>query len=994
METKSSNRAPTTFAGKVKNLLMKAWRERWNENHWGVQLKKVLMCSDAEAKELPDILMNQAFVGPNPNTLILGYVKHIVQSQMVPPSSVFNLIDKYTDMARPYCILGLIDLVETFGTKLSFTSGLDSSVTLCKCLQNTLHWLMLCVLQALQTLKDMRQQQEYTSVIDAACMATQKITENITVQSLLYIAMSEDIDKYRDYEQTVVNVRGTLTSQVVSDTLPELSKRKVEAALQSLLKVHDLGLSSQAIFDVTDMSICHTVNAMIAMEAVLCPTNDIQPFVEQIRVTERLLKLSRPYLFCEMLRACFMGLINVKDGPEELKWTAFTFLKLPQALIKLSLQAPGQDFGRELEQGFEILLNSVPLLDLLDSKLNCDNIKIFLLECNKYDLLTKSQIQALMQRRSKEAGQRMESSNPTPTLIIRAEPTLVNILKSLDADIAKNQDTLMGVLCQMLSGKSFELVLAAAAANGKLPIFVSKLVKINEFAKQSQAEAGKAAQTRALLFDISFIMMCYITQLHGIEIVTCNPECMDSFFVTWALQCLPEDGKYKCTDNFPPSDQNKVDTLLSQLLAGSDIKLQLTRWNEICSIFPHVTQDILFAWEHNALSTENVQVLLELSKSKMCSIPVIMVTWLCSYMNTVGEEAREKPIQILQILQNKVLKPEGDVYYNERYHLMVNVMRKLSNDILPPNLRDNSSLLIPTSKLPGFTMSKCLQSIFHKGWVDSHNLHILEQLLNLCGSDWFCEKAIKEMLVSNRVEDLTKALSLTYSIFHMDIEHIALSLMFHMLPKFLQTPHYSQLLTDPKGYTLAKLSVAIITAAQTARTTEKDSIPHLRRGRKRSRKEVDLEEMDETECRPVKRSKSSSLEPQLTLDSEGFNFAEFLYTRDDGESSPTFDTKDPLNKALANLMRLMNAVCQEQKLCPRISFIISFINEALKCGSQYSRYILQFMPPQMVSTVMKSVPGVFDNQQILHICDLTTSTGRKVAAKAVCQNSKLRKIIY
>lgn len=33
-----------------------------------------------------------------------------------------------------------------------------------------------------------------------------------------------------------------------------------------------------------------------------------------------------------------------------------------------------------------------------------------------------------------------------------------------------------------------------------------------------------------------------------------------------------------------------------------------------------------------------------------------------------------------------------------------------------------------------------------------------------------------------------------------------------------------------------------------------------------------VQDMEETECRPVKRSKSSSLEPQLTLDSEGFNF--------------------------------------------------------------------------------------------------------------------------
>ena len=43
-----------------------------------------------------------------------------------------------------------------------------------------------------------------------------------------------------------------------------------------------------------------------------------------------------------------------------------------------------------------------------------------------------------------------------------------------------------------------------------------------------------------------------------------------------------------------------------------------------------------------------------------------------------------------------------------------------------------------------------------------------------------------------------------------------------------------------------------------------------RRGRKRSRKEFDLEDLDDLDSRPQKRSKT--MEPQITLDSEGFNF--------------------------------------------------------------------------------------------------------------------------
>jgi hypothetical protein len=77
------------------------------------------------------------------------------------------------------------------------------------------------------------------------------------------------------------------------------------------------------------------------------------------------------------------------------------------------------------------------------------------------------------------------------------------------------------------------------------------------------------------------------------------------------------------------------------------------------------------------------------------------------------------------------------------------------------------------------------------------------------------------MLESSRVEDLTAALSMVYAITYIDQEPITLSLILHTIPKFLQSTQYTNLLTDPKGYILAKLCVMCVTAAQTARTAEK-----------------------------------------------------------------------------------------------------------------------------------------------------------------------------
>lgn len=66
----------------------------------------------------------------------------------------------------------------------------------------------------------------------------------------------------------------------------------------------------------------------------------------------------------------------------------------------------------------------------------------------------------------------------------------------------------------------------------------------------------------------------------------------------------------------------------------------------------------------------------------------------------------------------------------------------MSNDILPASSRSTAQQYIPPKALPGEVMDKTTQAIFDKGWVDLRSLHALEQLLNLCGSDWFTDRIV------------------------------------------------------------------------------------------------------------------------------------------------------------------------------------------------------------------------------------------------------------
>ena len=77
------------------------------------------------------------------------------------------------------------------------------------------------------------------------------------------------------------------------------------------------------------------------------------------------------------------------------------------------------------------------------------------------------------------------------------------------------------------------------------------------------------------------------------------------------------------------------------------------------------------------------------------------------------------------------------------------------------------------------------------------------------------------MLDSHRVEDMSLNLSLVFAITHIDLEHLTLSILLHTLPNLLLSSDRHIMLTDPRGYTLAKYCVLVITAAQTARSAQK-----------------------------------------------------------------------------------------------------------------------------------------------------------------------------
>uniref|UniRef100_A0A8C7L1L6 Mediator of RNA polymerase II transcription subunit 24 n=1 Tax=Oncorhynchus kisutch TaxID=8019 RepID=A0A8C7L1L6_ONCKI len=683
-------------------------------------------------------------------------------------------------------------------------------------------------------------------------------------------------------------------------------------------------------------------------------------------------RIPAPLFVLEIWKACFTGLIESPEGTEELKWTAFTFLKIPQVLLRLKKYPQGEkDFMDDVNIAFEYLLKLTPLLDKADQRCNCDCLSMLLQECNKLSLLSDSNTTNLTSKRAedREYAPRLKTAEnaniqPNPGLILRAEPTVTNILKTVDADHSKSPEGLLGVLGHMLSGKSLDLLLAAAAATGKLKSFARKFIKLNEFPKHISGEGSKSASVRALLFDISFLMLCHVVQTYGSEVILSDPSPSGEtpFFETWLQTCMPEEGKTLNPDHpcFRP-ESGKVESLVALLNNSSEMKL------------------------------EEVQKITDNIKGKVCSMAICAVAWLVAHVRMLGLDEREKPQTMIRQLMTPLYGENTLQFYNERVVIMSSILENMCADVfqqtglaLRPPMEGQEPIpyrnLLSAKEPIHEALRKQFRSVLWKGWVDSGALHLFESLLHTGGVFWFTNNLVKELLKETRQEWANRVVELLYSIFCLDTQQITLTLLGHILPNLLTDSAHWHSLADPPGKALAKLSVWCALSSFSTHHKGQASA----RQRKRQREDIEdyssLFPLDDTQPSKLMRLLSSNEDEPVVLSSPGDRS---MSTSLSASQLHTVNMRDPLNRVLANLFLLISSILGSKTAGPHTQFVQSFMEECVECLEQGSRgSILQFMPFTMVSELVK-LPALAKPRVVLGITDLTLPLGRRVAAKAI-----------
>lgn len=980
METKVTSKTSS-----LKALLLRAWRERWSDLQWGINIKTILPRGvSGDVYNLADCILQQALVGPGPNQLVLSYLKHSLCSQLVSYAAVLQRISKYDAFHKPHCIVSLLEFLESIQVGIT-CRGKPEEDLLAAAVLSIVHWLLQCYLHMLNKMPQSNPMpQQVNELMDKPASILKQMLSSDFLCAMMYLAQYDDKELYIEVVRKCQEIEALLKTSSLKSSVP------IEESLKKLcnLEVEILALSPEKS---RMESITHCLQPLFAVQVLLNPSTETTVFVNQLQMVQRLKSYTNARLYCEIMRACLMCLYNVTGTFNESQWGAFTFLKVPVILKELHTATLNGDekyeYSQDILDALELLLQFTPLLDIMDTICSCNCIECLLNELQKVNLVTEKQAKQLSSRREglTAALQKLEtSSTPTssiPKVIIRAEPTLAGILKTLNADYTKIHEALLSMLYQVLTGKSFELMLAVATVEGKLKTFVTKLIKFNECSKQiNEPVPSKTAATRAMLFDVSFLMLCSIVQTYGSDVVL--EEGGDSFFEQWVRECMPERNKPKSPQKMLQNiDPARIDTLLAQINSPDpDFKSSNIKWHVACQSAMGAVKELLCAWESGVLSAGDVKRTLDGLRTAACCLPVCAAAWLCAYMSITHQDALLKPMNMVQHFLTPLPGDEMQDNLKERSSLMSQIIRKMQYDVHPPTQSKTKVLSMSHSIISRQPILEQLESVWHsinqRGWICMQATQSLELLLSTGGSLWFVLNIVKEVLKYRYQEELDQAVDLAFAIFHLDIENCTLDLVNHIIPQYLYNSLQNEELVEPQSSILAKLCVYCIFS-----TLEyNNSNPYRGNSRKRVRRDLDADELD---ALGVPANKILRLNE--TGDSNPIFGSQSPQTQNSTNGQKSIILRDPLATALNGLFTTFTFLAgRDGEVSQQTHFILQFLRLMVQCGKDRTRIVLQGMPQTLVPCLLKALPESFSTDILLRFYDIQTVVGRKATARDLC----------
>nr|XP_014095277.1 mediator of RNA polymerase II transcription subunit 24 isoform X1 [Bactrocera oleae] len=1000
----------------LKLMILRAWRERWNVALWGTNIKRVLPRGvSGDAYNLADCILQQSLVGSNANPLILNYLKHCLCANLVSHAAVLRRISKYDNFDRVYCITALLEFLEDVMDGVTCRNKPEEAI-LPNAIASLVYWIMQIVAMIMKNYEiggDITAEQSY--MFERTCIIVDKFISNQYLMGIFYIGCYDDIEVYGKIRDKYNGFKNILTSSHLSSRNMSIAQSLQQLAYLDATKLTMPRLHSKGV-----ESISYCVQPLLAVEVLLNPCNDTSYFVAELQMIQRLKNYSLTRLIYEIVRAGFISLSNVVEVSRDTLWGAFTFFKVPHIIKQLhTLQRSNDeqtptDHIPEVVEAFELLLEDNLLLDLMDTKCSCNIIEYLLNDWTKQHLVTDVHVKHFATQRESTSLmlQKRETGNQALSIInfiIRAEVPLSGVLKTLSTDYNKVQEALLGVLCQVLVGNSFDLILSVATVEGRLKTFVTRLIQCNENSKQVPGEIGKPSIIRSTLFDVSFLMLTFIVQTYGSDVVL--SEHGDSFFEKWVRECMAERNKPKNPRNMIAlCDEQIVDELLLSLRSPeAQHKNSNLTWQDICLNLPGVLNHVLIAWEKDILTSTDVKSILENIKRRMFSFSVCATSFLCAYMYSVRENELLKPLNMIQQFLTPLSSEEMASQENvkERLGLSFQIIRKMQQDAHPSGNTKSRSITLTQNLVSQTPLSDQFREVWktvtEHGWLPVMSAQVLESLLQSGGPTWLTRHLVQEIMTCKYTKDMMKTMDIVFAILHLDIERNTEALLKDVIPSYAHQMVGGEI-NEPQSHVLALLSVYCIISALEHR---QGAIGNLQQKRTRTPSEADCNSVDldlnnVPKLRKLNQEAGSdnSCSNDFLSDTHPLLSAAGVVSNVDNagptvsrDAARSANLKEPLQSSVQHIFKVLQKFVTSDELTPKVYFTYRFISLLVECGGERIRPVLKLLPTQLVQNLLKIM--VTEDISVGLICrlnDLRTPTGRQSAVSdlSVWRNIRLK----
>lgn len=512
----------------------------------------------------------------------------------------------------------------------------------------------------------------YVGKLEEPAVWRRFITDHQVVQAKLaggLLPPSSSVGSDGGLHQVVANFLKSIDWLKVSlsDTTNSLSSSSSSAPT---IEVAARQLTAYSTYVPYRLLVVRSLQAAIAFSALLERFDAAEVLAGQILTISRYFDISLPAIYCESLHATFLSLIEGQkislkvETPNVAvfhKWSSFFLMKLPQVFRCLAAQTSSSNSSNSsnsstsktsdanFEAGLELLMRRTPLLELFTAVVCPEFLPKFFHEVEALGLCSSATRERFMEH-CKAPTRHLTSEQITQSkvLVVRAETTLKTIFcvggdtESALESGGSSSSILPGVLCRMHN--SLEILLCASACTGSLSQLAQKVLKLNEQHKWSTGENIRNSQTRAVYFDISFLILCSLTINFGSEVLLNDPTTADSFFARWvALNFTEELSSEAILDAIP--EPAKLEPLMGQFLvtnAGADFKTSLVRWPDVVWAVQLAVEELLRAWEAGVVDRPLVDVFLERLKSRVLFASVVAFCMLVAKLKVAGEAEREK----------------------------------------------------------------------------------------------------------------------------------------------------------------------------------------------------------------------------------------------------------------------------------------------------------------------------------------------------------------